>query len=510
MNRHGGMTQRGGALRSFLGVGTWVLVAMLAGACVPEGPPPGAPPPPSPELPPPSWTGAPERDRSPAPPPEVEMEPRGDSPTGLDRPSDGAPPLTRDVAPLGGDETSVRALWIVRTALNHPDSARMAVRRAHAAGFNTLLVQVRGRGDAWYHSGREPRGPTISSQFPGYDPLAVVLEEARELGLSVHAWLNTLLVGSAHRRHGDPLHAVNRRPELLAVPRELAPRLFAMDPRSSGYVDALMAHAAANPDQVEGLYTSAVLPPVQDHLAEVVADLLLRYDVDGIHLDYIRLPSADYDFGRAPLETFRARLRGTRSPNDLRTAERAWQAGDVFAYADAFPQDWADFHRQGVTTVVERIRGEIHRIAPGIPLTAAVFANAQDAYVHRFQAWEEWVSLGLVDVVVPMNYTNLPHVFQAGVDRALRAGGPHRVWMGVGVYNTTFEGAVEKSRMVRAAGLSGLVLFSYDWAVGPEGQAAARGDYLGMFAAQVFGAGSATARPAPELPATGGLDPESR
>lgn len=510
MNRHGGMTQRGGALRSFLGVGTWVLVAMLAGACVPEGPPPGAPPPPSPELPPPSWTGAPERDRSPAPPPEVEMEPRGAPATGLDRPSDGAPPLTRDVAPLGGDETSVRALWIVRTALNHPDSARMAVRRAHAAGFNTLLVQVRGRGDAWYHSGREPRGPTISSQFPGYDPLAVVLDEARELGLSVHAWLNTLLVGSAHRRHGDPLHAVNRRPELLAVPRELAPRLFAMDPRSSGYVDALMAHAAANPDQVEGLYTSAVLPPVQDHLAEVVADLLLRYDVDGIHLDYIRLPSADYDFGRAPLETFRARLRGTRSPNDLRTAERAWQAGDVFAYADAFPQDWADFHRQGVTTVVERIRGEIHRIAPGIPLTAAVFANAQDAYVHRFQAWEEWVSLGLVDVVVPMNYTNLPHVFQAGVDRALRAGGPHRVWMGVGVYNTTFEGAVEKSRMVRAAGLSGLVLFSYDWAVGPEGQAAARGDYLGMFSAQVFGAGSATARPAPELPATGGLDPESR
>ena len=519
--RHRGVGRKAAPGHTGSGVGSLVVVwlGVLLVSCTPAGPPPGAPTPPPPDLPPPSWANAPEREapgsrpEAAAPRPggeDVPVSPAPEHPPaqpGYPSVRDGMPRIDRGVGvPVEGD-TPVRALWVVRTALNHPDSARMAVRRAHAAGFNTLLVQVRGRGDAWYRSGREPRGTPISREYPGYDPLAVVLEEARGLGLSVHAWLNTLLVGSAVRRPSDPLHLMNRRPELLAVPRELAPRLFGMDPHSSGYVAALMAHAAANTDRVEGLYTSAVLPPVHDHLAEVVADLLLRYDVDGIHLDYVRLPNGDYDFGRAPLEIFRARLRGTRSPTALREVEGAWQAGDIFAYADAFPQEWADFQRQGVTTAVERIRGEIHRIAPGLPLTAAVFANADDAFHHRFQPWEEWLALGLVDVVVPMNYTNLPGVFQSGVERAMRAGGRDRVWMGVGVYNTSFEGAVEKSRMVREAGLSGLVLFSYDWAVGPEGRAAARGDYLGLFSAHVFGAGQATGPTAPGAPVADRLDP---
>ena len=52
-------------------------------------------------------------------------------------------PMPRIAAP-----GEIRALWIVRNTLNHPDSIKDMVARAHASGFNTLIVQVRGRGDA--------------------------------------------------------------------------------------------------------------------------------------------------------------------------------------------------------------------------------------------------------------------------------------------------------------------------------------------------------------------------
>ncbi len=53
---------------------------------------------------------------------------------------------------------------MVRTTLTDPDSIRAMVERAHDAGFNTLLVQVRGRGDAYYESRWEPKPQSVLEQ----------------------------------------------------------------------------------------------------------------------------------------------------------------------------------------------------------------------------------------------------------------------------------------------------------------------------------------------------------
>ena len=68
------------------------------------------------------------------------------------------------------------------------------VRDADDAGFNTLLVQVRGRGDAFYDSRWEPRAEALGSAPAGFDPLALVISEAHARGMAVHAWVNTRLV----------------------------------------------------------------------------------------------------------------------------------------------------------------------------------------------------------------------------------------------------------------------------------------------------------------------------
>jgi len=57
----------------------------------------------------------------------------------------------------------VRALWVLRTSLTSPDRITALVRTARDHGFNTLLVQVRGRGDAYYTASVEPRAPELAA-----------------------------------------------------------------------------------------------------------------------------------------------------------------------------------------------------------------------------------------------------------------------------------------------------------------------------------------------------------
>ncbi len=78
-------------------------------------------------------------------------------------------------APAGGiAPTETRALWVLRASLSSPESIGTLVANARDHGFNTLLVQVRGRGDAYYNGGLEPRATELQRQPATFDPLATV------------------------------------------------------------------------------------------------------------------------------------------------------------------------------------------------------------------------------------------------------------------------------------------------------------------------------------------------
>ncbi|MGH9905117.1 MAG: hypothetical protein ACRD8U_05965, partial [Pyrinomonadaceae bacterium] len=77
----------------------------------------------------------------------------------------------------------VRALWVVRTTLTTPEKIRTMVQAATNNGFNMLIVQVRGRGDAYYRSRHEPRAIELKDQPADFDPLALTLSEAKQRGL---------------------------------------------------------------------------------------------------------------------------------------------------------------------------------------------------------------------------------------------------------------------------------------------------------------------------------------
>src|SRR5262245_6066686 len=128
-----------------------------------------------------------------------------------------APP---SLTPKPGTEAhETRALWVVRTTMASPESVRELVRRAKENGFTDLIVQVRGRGDAYYESSIEPRAEALTQQPAGFDPLALTIEEAHRNGIKVHAWINIYLVADLESLPVSRDHPIYKHPEWVMVPR---------------------------------------------------------------------------------------------------------------------------------------------------------------------------------------------------------------------------------------------------------------------------------------------------
>jgi len=357
----------------------------------------------------------------------------------------------------------IRGLWIVRSAMTREEQVRTMVQRAAEAGFNTLLVQIRGRGDAFYASDLEPRAESVPGDA-SFDPLAMTIDEAHRRGIAVHAWVNTHLVWGPTAPPRSRDHIVNAHPEWLAVPRSLGRELHDQDPRGDGFTGRLLAHARANAGTVEGVYTSPSDPAVKEHVKSIWMDLASRYDLDGIHFDYIRYPSGDFDYSAGALRRFRHWVTprvGPERAGELIAASRE----DPYAMVDALPDLWSDFRRENITDLVRRIYHGVKEVRPQLVVSAAVFANQADAFTNRFQAWPSWLEEGILDVAVPMAYTTDQARF-SGFIRAGRASAKtsHRLWAGVGAYLNSVDGTLEQIDRARTEGAGGIVVFSYDWA----------------------------------------------
>jgi uncharacterized lipoprotein YddW (UPF0748 family) len=372
---------------------------------------------------------------------------------------------------------------VLRTSLESPDEIRRMVASAKASGFNTLIVQVRGRGDAYFSRGVELRAPSLASQPEGFDPLAETLVHATAAGMRVHAWVNVNLVSSAVELPAAREHVIYEHPEWLMVPRELAAELLPIDVRSPEYLGRLARWTRANARTVEGLFVSPVHPDAVAHVASVVTDLVRRYAVDGVHLDYVRYPAGDFDYGRAALDAFVQDIRTRISPADRARVE-SLQALDPFAWPEAFPDEWHLFRQSRLTGLVTRLRSTVKSIRPTAIVSAAVVPDMEAAQREKLQDWRTWLENGFIDALCPMAYTQDPAVFadQIAAVRAFAAGRP--VWAGIGAYRLSARETVENISTARRLGVEGIILFSYDSLISPPNgteylAAVARGAFSG-------------------------------
>ncbi len=365
----------------------------------------------------------------------------------VDAPADGsrpmlppAPPVAEAPAVVVAPPDSQRAvdyLWVVRTSLVEPQGIPLIVERAKAMGARGLLVQVVGRGDAWYRSDLLP--PPEALADPARDPLGELLPLAHAAGLEVHAWMNACLVWSADHLPRDPRHVIRTHPEWVAR-------------MSDGRSMHALSRAARDRLQVEGVFLSPAHPGVRTHLARVARELVSRYPVDGLHLDYIRQPSVA--IGYDPTSRARFALEHGADPGAfarLPAAER-----------EAAERAWEHFQRRQVTAIVQEVRDSVLRVRPGLPISAAVLADTLSAQKRNRQPWSEWLRAGLLDRAFPMCYA--PPV-QTVLDQLVAMSaqfGVDKVVPGIAVYNAPPAAAAAKIKGARALGYPAVALYSYD------------------------------------------------
>ena len=216
------------------------------------------------------------------------------------------------------------------------------------ANINTVLLQARVRAATIYPSDIEPWDRCITGiegRAPGYgyDPLAFAVTECHKRGMELHAWIATIPVGAKNS---------------LGC-RTLKQKGF----RIRNYAT--------------GSYLDPADPSVAPYLASICGEIVRKYDVDGINLDYIRYPD------------------GWPRPS----------------YRDG---DTPDDRRSNITTIVRAIHDEVKSIKPWVKMSCSPIGKHADlaryssknfnAHDRVSQEAQEWLKLGLMDQLYPMQY----------------------------------------------------------------------------------------------------------
>lgn len=340
----------------------------------------------------------------------------------------------------GGTATEggeLRGVWLTRyewaSSSTTADTLTTTLEQIAAAGFNAVFFQVRGNFDAYYDSALEPWSSRLTGtlgQDPGWDPLAVAVQAGHDNGLQVHAYINVapLWLGSAAPSSVGVPHALQEHPEWVVADGSGTPMSL-----NDSYV-----------------YASPGNAQVRARTAAVAADIAARYDVDGIHLDYIRYPGSDYSHDAASQAAF---------------------AVDSAAGGDWAGLSWGDWQREMIKDVARQVSAAVD-----VPVTAAVWGIHTDEWgwggvsegdADYYQDSRAFLSEGLVDANLPMAYWEVTDPEGESLDfrvltrdHVAHASGRH-VYMGIGTYDIGYDETVRCIEVARSEGAHGVVLFSW-------------------------------------------------
>ena len=343
------------------------------------------------------------------------------------------------------DGNHIKAFWVIRDRMTTKSSVAEIVRTAKKYGFNHIFAQVRGRGDAYYHSDIVERAPQVQGRR--FDPLGELLARAHREGIKVHAWVNVYLLWSSDKKPKSKNHLLNRHPEWTA--------------RAYGdVIDAKKNRKQFDLQGTEGVYLSPGHPPVKEYLLGVLSELMNTYDVDGIHLDYVRFPGPEYGYNQKALDKFREETGVDPEIFIENGAEISELIGSKSV--EAFHRQWTNFKLRSITSFVNDLSKLIKASGKEIYLTAAVKPDPVSARENNYQNWVRWLRTGMIDYAVPMNYNTDLTEFMKNVDAILNVAPPAKLIMGIGAFNQNHFDVESKIYKSKSRGLEDFIFFSYN------------------------------------------------
>jgi uncharacterized lipoprotein YddW (UPF0748 family) len=193
-------------------------------------------------------------------------------------------------------------------------------------------------------------------------------------------------------------------------------------------------------------------PEVRKFWVDKISETL-KYDVDGIHLDYIRFPITQmYSYDSLTCEAFKKEFQ--YSPLEV-----SHDCGSMIWC------EWIKWNAKQVSLLVKEIQQAINESGKQVVLGVDVFPDSETSNVLIAQDWGRWAEAGLVDFICPMLYTNNLDLFKEYLRNALiLADGKCRVYPGIGVYTShnkiTKELIVKEISITREEKTNGMVFFS--------------------------------------------------
>ena len=226
------------------------------------------------------------------------------------------------------------------------------------ANFNTVLFQTRLRGDVVYPSLYETFAESLAGETgrnPGYDPLKFAIEECHKRGLELHAWIVCIPIGNDRQVKLLGKSSVVKKNPDMCIHFKKAWYLDPGNPNTAGYLSA------------------------------IAKEITTCYDIDGIHLDYIRYPENGENF--PDNKTFRKYGKG---------------------------KDISQWRRDNITAIVRRIYNEVKSIKPWVKVSSSPVGKYNDTRRYSSKGWNAysavyqdvklWLKTGIQDVIFPMMY----------------------------------------------------------------------------------------------------------
>ncbi|MGI5818798.1 MAG: glycoside hydrolase family 10 protein [Armatimonadota bacterium] len=311
-----------------------------------------------------------------------------------------------------GTVRETRGLWVGTGQVLDREGIDLMVERASQARLNVLLPDIFYRNTLLARSELMPISDRVAE---GFDPLAYMIERAHEAGIEMHPWF-----------------CINYRSPAFS---EWFEETYGEDVRMYD-VDGEVVELAVD------VHREAY----RDFVVDLVVGVARDYDVDGIHLDYIRTR------GRCFCEYCRV--------------EFEEQVG--VPLTEATDEQWIEWQREAIGEIVRRTGEAVHAVRPDAIVSAAVFSS-ETGGASQGQDPVRWAREGWVDLVIPMDYSMQSLEVRANERRFLDAlddGGV--LCTGLSIYQSSGGRSAPRSpelvreqiEMVRAMGIRGYALFS--------------------------------------------------
>ncbi|HDP98482.1 MAG TPA: T9SS type A sorting domain-containing protein [bacterium] len=317
----------------------------------------------------------------------------------------------------GSPNEEFRATWVItwhlidagKSAEANKALARQILDNHQKANMNAVLWQVRQSGTAYYNSAYEPWGYYAGYKDPGYDPLAYAVEEAHKRGMELHAWFNVFAASAT-----IPGAPAAENPDWICRDRD-------------GY--PMTANIALSPGLAE----------VREYTINVAMEIVRNYDIDGLHLDYVRWNEYTNSLlsktltKELPREHFQ--LDGMITPKQIEELNTNLAGRYLYDYQHPYSAgvpggfaSWEEWWRWSVTEFVRVLHDSIQSVKPWVRLSVAALGNYNwggwQGYGSVYQDAALWFNQGFIEQLTPMHY----HWLTASGFYDMLAGNPSASW----------------------------------------------------------------------------------